>query len=114
MTQELKACPFCDHEAKFERIGTPRQSTICQCTHCGATLDTGEEWDHGRGWNTRAREDALEAESVRLRDALEIAAVYLDDLGDNLLRNDADMMLDDCRDPKAVAADLRTALGDTQ
>jgi len=70
MTQELKACPFCDHEAEFERIGTPRQSTICQCTHCGATLETGEEWDHGRDWNTRPREDALEAELEALKLAL--------------------------------------------
>lgn len=61
-----------------------------------------------------AREDALEAENARLRGTLEIAAVYLDDLGDNLLRDDADMMLENCRDPKAVAADIRTALGDTQ
>jgi len=60
-------------------------------------LETGEEWDHGRGWNTRPREDALEAENVRLRAALtEIASMGLGIFG---------------RRPDSLA---RTALGETQ
>jgi len=45
-----------------------------------------------------------------VREAIDRAARYLDQLGDNLLRNDADMMLDDCEDPKDVAEQLRSAL----
>jgi len=45
----------------------------------------------------------------RYREALEEGAKYLDALGDNLLRNDADMLLDDCEDPKEIAARLRLA-----
>lgn len=52
-TVELEPCPFCGHEAEFERKGTPRFSTIIVCTWCGARLETGEEWDHGRVWNRR-------------------------------------------------------------
>lgn len=56
-TQELNAlapCPFCGGEAEIERRGDRRQSTIYQCTSCGCTLETGEEWGHGERWNTRA------------------------------------------------------------
>lgn len=48
---------------------------------------------------------------ARMEKALRAAAVYLDALGDNLLRNDADMQLDECRDPKDVAEGIRQALG---
>lgn len=67
---DLKPCPFCGKEAEIERLGTPRQSTIYQCGWCAATLETGEEWGHGTAWNTRPREDALQAEVERLREAL--------------------------------------------
>lgn len=53
---------------------------------------------------------ALLADNARKDEAIKAAAVYLDTLGDNLLRNDADMLLDECRDPKDVAAGLRQAL----
>lgn len=36
-------------------------------------------------------------------------ADYLDALADNMLRNNADMRLDECEDPKDVAARLRAA-----
>lgn len=52
-TEGLKPCPFCGGEAEIERYGTPRQSTIYTCTDCGCSLETGEEWDHGRWWNAR-------------------------------------------------------------
>jgi hypothetical protein len=52
--EKLLPCPFCGAEAKCERIGTHRFSTIVQCTECGCSLENGEEWGHGRGWNTRA------------------------------------------------------------
>lgn len=45
-----------------------------------------------------------------LRASLLEAVGYLNALGDNLLRNDADMMLDDCEDPKDVAARLSSSL----
>ena len=48
--------------------------------------------------------------SDALRTAAEKAADYLDELGDNLLRNDADMRLDPCEDPTDVAEALRLAL----
>lgn len=50
----LKPCPFCGGEAEFERKGTPRFSTIVRCTSCSCSLESGEEWDHGGGWNCRA------------------------------------------------------------
>lgn len=51
---DLKDCPFCGGEAEIERYGTPRMSTIYACQDCGCRLETGEEWGHGRQWNTRA------------------------------------------------------------
>jgi len=54
MSIELLSCPFCGHEAEIERVGTPRQSTIYRCTFCSCSLETGEEWEHGRDWNTRS------------------------------------------------------------
>jgi len=55
MTSEsLKPCPFCGGQSEFERKGDSRKSTIVSCQDCGASLENGEEWDHGRGWNTRA------------------------------------------------------------
>jgi predicted RNA-binding Zn-ribbon protein involved in translation (DUF1610 family) len=50
----LLPCPFCGSEAEIERVGDHRQSTIYQCTSCSCSLETGEEWGHGRRWNTRA------------------------------------------------------------
>ena len=50
---KLLPCPFCGAEAEFERIGTRRVSTIISCTMCGASMETGEEWDHGKAWNRR-------------------------------------------------------------
>ena len=63
-----------------------------------------------------AREDFLSllADRARMEKVLRAAAVYLDALGENLLRNDADMMLDECRDPKDVAEGIRQALGASQ
>jgi len=58
--------------------------------------------------------DSLLADRARMEKALRAAAVYLDALGDNLLRNDADMQLDECRDPKDVAEGIRQALGASQ
>lgn len=53
MSEELKPCPFCGGDAEFERIGNSRRSTIVNCTECGASQECGEEWGHGRTWNTR-------------------------------------------------------------
>lgn len=53
---------------------------------------------------TRAPSDAA------LVEALEETATYLEALSDNHLRNDVDMLLDDCEDPRAIAEKLRAAL----
>lgn len=76
---ELLPCPFCGSEAEIERIGNHRQSTIYQCTSCSCSLETGEEWDHGRRWNTRAtptppiegRDADVERVSKAIYDAVE-------------------------------------------
>lgn len=50
----LAPCPFCGRSATIEQIGNSWQSTIYQCDNCGCSLETGEEFDHGKLWNTRA------------------------------------------------------------
>lgn len=50
---DLLPCPFCGGAAKFERLGTARQSCIVACDNCGARLETGEIWNRGAQWNTR-------------------------------------------------------------
>lgn len=54
MTEQLLPCPFCGGEAHIERVGNRSFSTIYQCNHCGCSLETGEEFNHGRDWNRRA------------------------------------------------------------
>jgi hypothetical protein len=61
VSETLKPCPFCGGEAEIERYGNSRQSTIYACTECGCLLETGEEFNHGARWNTRALEAAREA-----------------------------------------------------
>lgn len=51
---QLLPCPFCGGEAHIERYGDRRQSTQYACDACGCSLETGEEWGHGAGWNKRA------------------------------------------------------------
>lgn len=51
---ELLPCPFCGGKANIERYGDRGQSTIYVCDNCGCTLETGEQWGHGTGWNTRS------------------------------------------------------------
>jgi hypothetical protein len=50
----LKPCPFCGGEAEFERLGTPRQSCIVQCTNCACTYSSNETFDCGTLWNEAA------------------------------------------------------------
>ena len=50
----LKPCPFCGGEAHFTRKGTPRYSTVVQCSDCGCALESNENHDPGRAWNSRA------------------------------------------------------------
>ena len=52
--RELKPCPFCGGKAEIEQVGTPRKSTIYRCTDCSCSLETGETFNHGAGWNERA------------------------------------------------------------
>lgn len=63
---KLLPCPFCGGEAHFERVGTNKVSCIVACEDCGASLETGETWDSGANWNTRAQLD----EAVRVIDEL--------------------------------------------
>ena len=51
---QLLPCPFCGGEASIERYGNTRVSTQYHCDDCGCFLETGEEFNHGRSWNTRA------------------------------------------------------------
>jgi Lar family restriction alleviation protein len=57
MSIELLPCPFCGGEAEIERAGDHHRSTVYTCTYCGASLETGEEWNHGQMWNQRANLD---------------------------------------------------------
>lgn len=50
---DLLPCPFCGGKASIERKGDRRMSTVYSCDWCGCSLETGEEWDHGKAWNTR-------------------------------------------------------------
>ena len=52
---KLKPCPFCGGRSYVVRIGTARQSHIISCEDCGATLETGETFNHGEKWNTRKK-----------------------------------------------------------
>lgn len=54
--EALKPCPFCGGEAEIERYGNGRCSTVYKCTECGCYLETGEEFNHGKDWNTRHQE----------------------------------------------------------
>jgi Lar family restriction alleviation protein len=53
-SETLLPCPFCGRQAEIERYGDFRQSTVYRCTFCGCKLETSEERDYGRDWNTRA------------------------------------------------------------
>lgn len=80
MTENLKRCPFCGGESEFnsDEFG----EGVC-CKSCGATMHNGVYGEEGRklasaDWNARQIEDELnekieklEAENVRLREALE-------------------------------------------
>jgi len=53
MAEALLPCPFCGHDAEFEREGTGRQSCIVTCTDCGARHESGDTWNSGHSWNRR-------------------------------------------------------------
>lgn len=57
---DLKPCPFCGNEYPTPKGGFE----WCKCTACSASVDRIEDW------NTRPREDALQAEVESLREAL--------------------------------------------
>lgn len=70
---ENKLCPFCKglcdpEEVMWSRGSDPKTYTSPGCRKCGASVKTLEEW------NTRPHEEELEAEVVRLRQALELIA----------------------------------------
>lgn len=51
--KDLLPCPFCGGKAKYERMGSARNSCIIGCTKCGCRLETGEVWSCGETWNIR-------------------------------------------------------------
>lgn len=59
---------------------------------------------------TKALAGSRAPSDAALVEALEETATYLEALSDNHLRNDVDMLLDDCEDPRAIAEKLRAAL----
>ena len=64
----LKPCPFCGRAVSF----APEDDAFIICTKCdvigpGDCRNTVEAVE---AWNRRPREEALEAENQRLRDAL--------------------------------------------
>ena len=66
MSDELKACPFCGKMPRENSVTLPfdvgGRRKIAQCA-CGAFLYTGR-------WNTRPREDALQARIMELEKSL--------------------------------------------
>lgn len=82
---KLLPCPFCGHkEPSIVRYGDARKSTQYECGMCSCTLETPEEWDHGRWWNQRWKqpEDKVQVkfsveELKDLRDAIELKRTKL-------------------------------------
>ena len=78
---ELLPCPFCGGKAEINRFGNFLQSTQYECTDCGCLLETGEEFNHGTQWNTRA----MNADKDRLQLAIKALCdlnQVLDDIWD--------------------------------
>lgn len=108
---KLASCPFCGGESEIiiDTDDDGRFAAVA-CPKCGAGSrkhyfcgDDARDYA-ASAWNTRAPSDAA------LVEALEETATYLEALSDNHLRNDVDMLLDDCEDPRAIAEKLRAAL----
>ena len=51
--ETLEVCPFCGGDAQFERVGTPRQSTIVACSECACRLESPDEFNYSTSWNRR-------------------------------------------------------------
>jgi len=64
MANELKPCPFCGGKANIERYGNSKVSTWYTCEDCGASLETGETFNHGAQWNRRASPNPLTNEQI--------------------------------------------------
>lgn len=68
-TLMLIPCPFCNGEARFERIGTPRLSCIVACLDCGASLESPDVGERsGESWNQRHRTESEATHSVTIND----------------------------------------------
>lgn len=67
---ELKPCPFCGGKAEVVQVGSARQSTIYGCTDCHCQLETGEVFNIGVQWNTRADSLAIAAAVQAEREAI--------------------------------------------
>lgn len=61
----LKPCPFCGGKAIIERYGGKKTSTLYCCLDCACSLETGETFNHGNRWNTRADNTAKVVEKLK-------------------------------------------------
>lgn len=66
----MKPCPFCGGKAEVVQVGSARQSTIYGCTDCHCQLETGEVFNIGVQWNTRADSLAIAAAVQAEREAI--------------------------------------------
>lgn len=114
---DLSPCPFCGGEASIEQYGNPRQSTIYQCNNCSCRLETGEEWEHGKGWNTRHEDEAAPTNEADIRNAaLEAAATLIEEGFDRGIKTKVDMCAhgkfqwEDC--DRCAAAAIRSLKSD--
>jgi len=62
----LLSCPFCGGDARIERRGSGRQSSIIACEDCGCSLESNEvAWNTGTDWNARQPNDTDDSRKTR-------------------------------------------------
>ena len=73
MSEELKPCPFCGGEARFETYGGTACAVVCQTCGCGTPtmrLDDGmiaaDLWNHRAERTCRVEEDTKRASQTQL------------------------------------------------
>lgn len=80
MSEELRECPFCNHDALIVAYIHHRHGTKIyhgECNVCGAESKACDSKEEAiKAWNTRPAEDALKAENQRLEDTL----TYIEEL----------------------------------
>lgn len=56
----LRECAHCGGEAENIRLGSTRQSRIDQCTNCGCSIESNDNFNTAFAWNTRIHETDTE------------------------------------------------------